>query len=114
MLIVVNLQTCAKTYDPPREKYTKKEPPSSQLDIPLHIEKYPHDIVIRPPKSTLRKTTHNPNAKAAQHYSIVEDLAQDPCAMSSLEVLQTCPVQMKNTIINHRRTRPHKYQSHYI
>lgn len=98
MLSVVNLQTCTKTYDPPIEKSTEKEPPSSQLDISLHIEKPPHDIVIRPPKSTLRKTTHNTNAKAVQHYSIVEDLAQDPCAMSALEVLQTCLVQWKELL----------------
>ena len=71
MLNVVNLQTRAKTYDPLVEKSTEKEPPSSQSDTSLHIEKPPYDVVIRPPKSTLRKTTHNPNATAAQHYSIV-------------------------------------------
>ena len=54
--------------------------------------------MIRPPKSTLRKTTHNPNAKATQDYSIVEDLAQDPCAMSALEVLQTWPTQLKELL----------------
>jgi hypothetical protein len=31
----------------------------------------------------------------AQNYSIVEDLAQAPSAMSSLEVLQSCPTQRK-------------------
>lgn len=77
------------------ENSTKKEPPSSQLYIPLHIGKPPHDIVIRSPKSTLRKTIHNPNARATKHYSIVDDLAQAPCEMSSLEVLQTCHVQWK-------------------
>ena len=87
MLNAINLQTREKTYDPPVEKSTEKESPSSQLDTSLHIEKPPHDIVIRPPKSTLRKITDNPNARSAQHYSIVEDLAQAPCAMSSLEVL---------------------------
>jgi hypothetical protein len=34
---------------------------------------------------------HNPNARASQNYSIVEDLGQTPCAMSALEVFQTCP-----------------------
>ena len=33
-----------------------------------------------------------------QHYSIVEDLAQAPCAMLALEVLQTCPVQWKELL----------------
>ena len=74
MLSMVYLQTRAKTYDPPTENYTEKEPPSSQLDASLHMEK---NLVIRPPKSTLKKTTHNPNAKVAQHYSIVEYSAQD-------------------------------------
>jgi hypothetical protein len=31
----------------------------------------------------------------AQNYSIVEDLAQEPSAMSSLEVLQSCPAQRR-------------------
>lgn len=35
------------------------------------------------------------NARATQHYSIVEDLAQAPCAMSTLEVLQSYPSQRK-------------------
>ena len=43
----------------------------------------------------LSKTKHNPNARAAQNYSVVEDLAQAPCAMSTLEVLQSCPTQRK-------------------
>ena len=55
--------------------------------------------MIRPPKSTLKKTTHNPNARVAQHYSIFKDLAQAPYAMSALEVLQTCPVQRKALLL---------------
>ena len=31
--------------------------------------------------------------RAAQHYNVVEDLAQSPSAMSTLEVLQNCPSQ---------------------
>jgi hypothetical protein len=37
----------------------------------------------------------NPHARAAQNYSIVEDLAQAPSVMSALEVLQSFPVQRK-------------------
>jgi hypothetical protein len=37
----------------------------------------------------------NPNARAAQNYSIVEGLAQAPSAMSALEVLQSCSSQRK-------------------
>jgi hypothetical protein len=33
--------------------------------------------------------------RVAQNYSIVEDLAQTPCAMSTLEVLQSFPSQRK-------------------
>jgi hypothetical protein len=41
------------------------------------------------------KSAFNPHAHAAQNYSIVEDLAQAPLAMSALEVLQSCPTQRK-------------------
>ena len=50
-------------------------------------------MVLRPPKASIKCTTHNPNSRVAQSYSIVEGLAQAPCAMSTLEVLQSCPVQ---------------------
>ena len=40
----------------------------------------------------------NPNARAAQFYNVVEDLAQAPCAMSTLEVLQSFPTQRKNLL----------------
>ena len=51
-----------------------------------------------PPKSTLRKDVFNPNSQAAQFYNLVEDLAQEPCSMSTLEVLQSCPTQHKNLL----------------
>jgi hypothetical protein len=47
------------------------------------------------PKGAFKKYSHNPNARAAQNYSVVEDLSQTPCAMSALEVLQSCPSQRK-------------------
>jgi hypothetical protein len=37
----------------------------------------------------------NHHARVAQNYSIVEDLAQAPSAMSTLKVLQSCPTQRK-------------------
>ena len=43
----------------------------------------------------LRKSSYNPNAYVAHHYSIFEDLAQVPSAMSTLEVLRSCPSQRK-------------------
>ena len=45
------------------------------------------------PKGVFKKALHNPNARAAANYSVVEYLAQTPCAMSILEVLQSCPTQ---------------------
>ena len=55
-------------------------------------------MVLHPPKSTLRKTIFNPNSRVAQFYNVVEDLAQAPCAMSTLEVLQSCPTQCKKLL----------------
>ena len=55
-------------------------------------------MVLHPPKSTLRKVVFNPNARAAQFYNVVEDLAQEPCAMSTLEVLQSFPTQRKTLL----------------
>jgi hypothetical protein len=39
------------------------------------------------PKGAFKKDFHNPNARDAHNYSVVEDLAQNPYAMSSLEFL---------------------------
>ena len=61
----------------------------------MHIERPTADPVIHPPKGTLRRTTHNTSARAAQNYNIVEYLAQAPSAMSALEVLQTFLAQRK-------------------
>ena len=61
----------------------------SPLDNPLHIKK-PTDkpeALPRIPKGVLKHSRHNPNDRATQSYSVVEDLGQTPCAMSMLEVL---------------------------
>ena len=55
-------------------------------------------MILCPPKSTIRKSVFNPNARVAQFYNFVEDLSQAPCAMSTLEVLQICPTQRKNLL----------------
>jgi len=63
---------------------------------PLLIERPSNDSVIQPPpKGVLWKSSYNLNARDAQHYNIVEDLAQAPLVMSALEVLQTFPSQRK-------------------
>jgi hypothetical protein len=63
--------------------------------LPLQIEKTLGEIMTRIPKGAFKRASHNPNARAAQNYSVVEDLSQTPCAMSALEVLQSCPAQRK-------------------
>jgi hypothetical protein len=47
------------------------------------------------PKGAFKKASHNSNARVAQNYSVVEDLAQTPCTMSALEVLQSFPSYRK-------------------
>jgi hypothetical protein len=51
--------------------------------------------MTRIPKGAFKKYSHNPNTRATQNYSVVEDLSQTPCAMFALEVLQSYPAQRK-------------------
>jgi hypothetical protein len=61
--------------------------PRPSAEPPLHIPRIP-----------LRRNVHNPQARVAHNYSLVDDLAQSPAAMSVLEVLQTCPTQRKSLL----------------
>jgi hypothetical protein len=54
--------------------------------------------MTRIPKGAFKRASHNPNARAAQNYSMVEHLSQTPCVMSTLEVLQSCPAQRKSLL----------------
>ena len=56
------------------------------------IEK-PTEIMPKISKGVFKNTLHNPNARVAANYSVVDDLAQTPCAMSPLEALQIFPAQ---------------------
>ena len=97
MADTVDLATRAKNYEkqPEGEPSAHVDSPSQpHSNGPLTFEKPTFEAPSRPSKGTLRRT-HNLNARDAQHYSIVEDLAQAPCAMSALEVLQSCPSQRK-------------------
>ena len=58
----------------------------AETSNPLTIEK-PADPMPKIPKGVFKKSFHNPNSGVASNYSIVEYLAQTPCAMSALEVL---------------------------
>jgi hypothetical protein len=98
----VTLTTRAKDYTPSKEKVddlppdlVQPSPPNPSTNGPLHIEWPSLDTVLRPPKGVVKKSAFNPHARAAQNYSIVEDLAQAPSAMSALEVLQSCPAQRR-------------------
>ena len=97
MADAVDLATRVKNYEkqPEGEASTHVDSPSlPQSNGPLTFEKTTFEAPSHPSKGTLRRT-HNMNARAAQHYNIVEDLAQALCAMSALEVLQSCPAQRK-------------------
>jgi hypothetical protein len=59
--------------------------------LPLQIENNLGKTMTHIPKGPFKKASHNPNARAAQNYSVLEYLSQTPCAMSALEVLQSCP-----------------------
>jgi hypothetical protein len=87
------ITTRAHDYSKPSasEKGKEAEIPS----LPLQIEKTLGETMTCIPKGAFKKASHNPNARAAQNYSVVEDLSQTPCAMSALEVLQSCPAQRK-------------------
>ena len=63
----------------------------------MRIEKPMDKSEVAPciPKGVLKHLGHNPNGQTAQNYSVVKDLGHTPCAMSALEVLQSCPSQRK-------------------
>jgi hypothetical protein len=85
----LNLKTRARDYGNPESAKKDKEYLNSSNS--LHIEKLMGDPIPLIPKGVYKWSSHNSNARAAQNYSIFEYLAQIPCAMSALEVLQSFP-----------------------
>ena len=84
---MVRSQTLLQTRNKNYEKETSEKGKSiGETSNPLMIEK-PVELMPKISKGVFKKTLHNPNARAASKYSVVEDLAQTPCAMSALEVL---------------------------
>jgi hypothetical protein len=82
------LQTCNHQYPTTAESTpisveTNPTPTGPPLMIPLPSSEPP----LRIPRIPLHKNVHNPQARAAHNYSLVDDLAQSPAAMSVLEVL---------------------------
>jgi hypothetical protein len=87
------ISTRAHDYSKPSASEKGKEVDLPSL--PLQIEKTLGETMTHIPKGAFKKSSHNPNTRATQNYSVVEDLSQTPCAMSALEVLQSCPTQRK-------------------
>jgi hypothetical protein len=87
------ISTRAHDYSKPSASEKVKE--ANLPSLPLQIEKSLVETMTCIPKGAFKKYSHNPNARAAQKYSVVEDLSQTPCAMYALEVLQSCPSQRK-------------------
>ena len=94
MMSTNNVVTRAKDYGSLQPDLGKEPAPPKP---PLHIDKPSdnHEAPPHIPKRFSKHSGHNPNSRATQNYSIVEDLGQTPCAMSALEVLQTFPSQRK-------------------
>jgi hypothetical protein len=87
------ISTRAHYYSKPSTSEKGKEADLPYL--PLHIEKTLGETMTHIPKGAFKKSSHNPNGRAAQNYSVVEDLSQTPYAMFALEILQSCPSQRK-------------------
>jgi hypothetical protein len=71
-------------------------PDPPPIEIPLQIDNI--EPPPRIPKGVLKSYAHNPNSRAPQNYSIVEDLGQTPCVMLDLEVLYMCATQ-RNSLL---------------
>jgi hypothetical protein len=84
-----------RTHDYGMPNTSEKGKEAENPPLPLQIEKTLGETMTHIPKGAFKKASHNPNARATQNYSVVEDLSQTPCAMSTLEVLQSCPSQRK-------------------
>ena len=91
MVCAVKVVTHAKDYGSSQPNPGKEpDPPGTPLCIEKPMDK--PEATPRIPKGVLKHSGHNPNARATQNYSVVEDLGHTPCEMSALEVLQSCPL----------------------
>jgi hypothetical protein len=93
------LQTRNHQYGMPLDSTpTTLETRPATIGQPLIISHPNTEPIPRIPCMPLRPNVHNPHAKAAHNYSLVDDLAQSPVAISVLEVLQTFPSQRKSLL----------------
>ena len=92
----INMVRAAKVVTHEKDYSSSQPSPGKEPDplgTPLRIEK-PVDkpkATPRIPKGVLKHSGHNPNARAAQNYSIVKDLGHTPCAMSALKCFRVFP-----------------------
>ena len=90
MVHATKVVTRAKDYGSSQPDLGKEPaPPGSPLRIENPVDK--PEVAPRIPKGVLKRLGHNPNAPATRNYFVVEDLGHTPCAMSTLEVIQSCP-----------------------
>jgi hypothetical protein len=89
-----NRQYRAPAESPPIPLETNPAPTGPPLVIPLPNTETP----LHNPHIPLHRNVHNPQARVAHNYSLVNDLAQSLTTMSVLEVLQTCPTQQKSLL----------------
>ena len=90
MVRAAKVVTRAKDYGSSQPDLGKEPaPPGSPLRIENPVDKPKVARCI--PKRVLKHSGNDPNARATQNYSVVEDLGHTPCTMSAIEVLQSCP-----------------------
>ena len=77
MNVEAHLTTKARDYGMSESVEKGKEATNSL--ITLQIDKEAGETLMHIPKGALKKASHNPNARVAQNYSIVEDLEHTPC-----------------------------------
>ena len=77
------LQTRNNNY---KTEASEKGKSIGETSNPLMIEKT-IEPMLNIPEGVFKKTLHNPNARVATNYFVVEYLVHTPCAMSDLEVL---------------------------
>ena len=97
--VTLHLQTWSRQYPKPPAQSAPESPssgstePLSTSNGPLHIPQPKVEVHTKIPKGPLRRNAAS--GRAAHSYSIVDDLAQSPAAISTLELLQSCPSQNK-------------------
>jgi hypothetical protein len=91
----VNAHLSTRTREYKTSESVEKVKDATNPLTPLQIEKVMGETMTPIPKGVFKKASHNPNVRATQNYSVVEDLAQNPSTMSTMEVLQIFPSQRK-------------------